>query len=506
MPFDFGKFTVALCLTSDQEDALLASVTTRGGESLIAIHGDGDSYGIMLNQMNEGKVDVLLFTDPDAARGLFHMASQRNELGALMDSVRHTVIGSVGGATTQELQKHAVSVDFESDRMDPEDLIAAIARISEHLVAKKRSAHNAGLTTIYWRRTDMTWPLEQDHHNIWAESVFLKACRGEPVDYTPIWIMRQAGRYQREFRDLRARVSFLEVCKTPELAAEVTLMATERLGVDAAIIFSDILPLLQPMGFELEYIKGTGPVIHNPLRSSTAVDQILEVDAQSMSYVYEAIRLSRRALPPTVPLIGFSGAPFTLAAYAIEGGSSRNYQHTKMTMYNDPGSWHAFMEKLARAITAYLNEQIMAGVQAVQLFDSWVGCLSPDDYREFVLPHMGYIFSHLLPDVPSIHFGTGTSTLLKHMQEAGGDVIGIDWRVDLAEARERLGYDTVVQGNLDPVILFASQTQIKQHATAILHKAERRPGHIFNLGHGVLPGTPEDNVTALIDIVHEHRV
>jgi uroporphyrinogen decarboxylase len=334
-------------------------------------------------------------------------------------------------------------------------------------------------------------------------SPFMRACRREPVPYTPIWLMRQAGRYMSEYREVRARVGFLELCKTPDLAAEVTVTAAERLGVDAAIIFADILLILEPMGIDLEFTKGEGPTIHNPVRASSDVERLREVESvDALDYVFEAIKRTRRALPTGLPLIGFSGAPFTLASYMIEGGGSRNYVHTKSLMYEDSGAWHAMMSLITRALGRYLNAQIAAGAQAVQLFDSWVGCLSPEDYREYVLPHTRSVIRSIKPKVPVIHFGTGTATLLELMREAGGDVIGLDWRVDLRDAWQRLG-DVAVMGNLDPVALFARQDFIRAQAGRILKQADGRAGHIFNLGHGILPETPVENVIALVDAVHE---
>ena len=334
--------------------------------------------------------------------------------------------------------------------------------------------------------------------------VFLRACRGEPTPHTPVWLMRQAGRYMAEYRALRERVPFLELCKTPDLAAQVTLEAVERLGVDAAILFSDILLIVEPLGVGLEFSAGDGPVIHRPVRSGQDIDALGEVSPQeSVPFVFEAIRKIRRSLPGHIPLIGFSGAPFTLASYVIEGGASRQYLETKRLMYQDSGAWNALMEHLVRAITAYVNAQIAAGAQAIQLFDSWVGCLAPQDYRSFLLPHMRTLIQGLTPGVPLIHFGTGTAGLLELLAEAGGDVIGVDWRVDLDAAWQRIGADRAVQGNLDPLALFAPQDTLRQQVQRILAQAGGRAGHIFNLGHGILPQTPVDNVIALVDMVHE---
>ena len=336
------------------------------------------------------------------------------------------------------------------------------------------------------------------------ESPFMRACRREPVPFTPVWLMRQAGRYMREYREVRERTSFLELCKTPDLAAEVTVTAVEKLGVDAAIIFADILLIIEPMGIDLEFAKGDGPKIHNPVRKAADIDRLREVeDVGSLDYVFEAIRRTRRALAANVPLIGFCGAPFTLASYIIEGGGSKNYIHTKQLMYDDAGAWHAMMSLISRALAKYLNAQIAAGAQAVQLFDSWVGCLSPDDYREYVLPHSQSVIRNVTPGVPVLHFGTGTAALLELMREAGGDVIGVDWRVRLDEAWARVGHDVAVMGNLDPVSLFANVEHVRAEAKRILDQAGGRPGHIFNLGHGILPATPVEKVIALVDTVHE---
>ena len=333
---------------------------------------------------------------------------------------------------------------------------------------------------------------------------FLKACRREAVDCTPVWFMRQAGRYMPEYQKVRANHSILEVCKTPELAAEVTLQPIERFPLDAAIIFADILLPLEAMGLSLEFAEGEGPIIHNPVRDRSGVDRLHVTDGQALAYVADAVRVACRALNDRVPLIGFAGAPFTLASYAIEGGGSRNYILTKQFMYREPEAWHRLLEKLAREVAGYLRQQIRAGAQAIQLFDSWVGCLSPDDYAEYVLPHVQVIFEGLKREnVPLIHFGTGTSTLLRLMREAGGTVMGLDWRVPLDEGWATLGYEVAVQGNLDPVVLFAPLAEIERRVEDTLRRAGGRPGHIFNLGHGILPGTPMDHVAAAIDMVHK---
>jgi uroporphyrinogen decarboxylase len=343
----------------------------------------------------------------------------------------------------------------------------------------------------------MANPLTKNH-------VFLAACRREQTPYTPVWLMRQAGRYMKEYRKLRAQYGFLELCKRPDLAAEITVTPVERLGVDAAILFADILLLLEPMGVGLEYTKGDGPVIQRQVRSRTSVEELLEFEPeQALSFVFEAVRKSCAALNGKAPLIGFAGAPFTLASYLIEGGSSRNYLNTKKLIYSNPGAWRPLMERLSSLTVKYLNAQIAAGAQAVQLFDSWAGCLSPDDYERFVLPHTRATIAGLTRGIPVIHFSTGTGGFLKSVRAAGGDVIGVDWRINLDVAWECIGHDVGIQGNLDPAALLATPREVRRRVAEILERAGGRPGHIFNLGHGVLPETPVENVIAMVEAVHE---
>jgi uroporphyrinogen decarboxylase len=454
-----------------------------------------------------GQVEVALFTSAQQVRNVFRVASDDGTRDDLLRGLRRTVIGSIGPTTSETLAgEFGIRPDYEPDSPKMGNLVREVARNAKELLRKKRLAADSGVDTLSWKRIDMVWLKDggEASGDRRRDSLFLKACRREATPYTPIWIMRQAGRFLREYREIREKVPFSSLCKTPELAAEVTLMAVERLGVDAAIIFSDILLILEPLGISLEYSKGDGPLISTPLCSSESVSQLREFDAESLAFVYDAVRIARRALPPEKALIGFAGAPFTLASYAIEGGGSKNYLKTKSLMYFDPGAWHMLMEKLAVATAEYLNAQIAAGADAVQLFDSWVGCLSPDDYDEYVKPHMKGLFQRISPGVPVIHFGTGTSSLLPSMKEAGGDVIGLDWRVKLDEAWERLGFDVAVQGNLDPVLLLAPQPVLRAQAARIMDRAGGRGGHIFNLGHGVLPQTPVDNVLALVDFVHEY--
>ena len=333
---------------------------------------------------------------------------------------------------------------------------------------------------------------------------FLAACRREQTSFTPVWLMRQAGRYLEEYRKLRAQYGFLELCKRPDLAAEITLTPVQKLGVDAAILFADILLILEPLGVGLEYSKGDGPVIHHPVRSGKDVDALKEFNVESeLSFVYDAVKQVTKTLENKVPLIGFAGAPFTLASYLIEGGGSRNYLHTKKLYYGAPEAWKRLMERLAKIVAEYLNCQIAAGAQAVQLFDSWAGCLTPMDYERFVLPYTKSVIDAIAPGVPVINFSTGTAGLLKQIRAGGGDVIGLDWRTNLDDSWAIVGHDVAVQGNLDPVALFASPKEIRNRVADILRQAGGRPGHIFNLGHGVLPETPVDHVIAMVGAVHE---
>jgi len=337
-----------------------------------------------------------------------------------------------------------------------------------------------------------------------TNSRFLRACRREPVDTTPVWIMRQAGRYLPEYMAVRGKVTFIELCKTPELAAEVTLSAQRALGVDAAILFADLLPILEPMGLDLEYAKGEGPVIHNPVRTAAEVDRVVEVpDMAALQFVFDTVRLVRRDLPTNIPLIGFAGAPFTLASYIIEGGGSRNYAATKTIMYSDRGAWTALMDRLVSSLVRYLTAQVDAGCQALQFFDSWAGCLSPHDYQEYVFPHVKSLIDRLPRGVPVINFLTGNPALLELCRDSGGDVICLDWRIGLARGWAAVGETRGVQGNLDPITLFADRGTIAERTKDILTQAAGRPGHIFNLGHGVLPETDWKKVVDLISLVHE---
>lgn len=499
---EYGQANQELAEALTQSGATVTSVQTYRWQ----LPEDIGPLKSAIRQIIDGHIDVAVFTSAQQIRHLFQVARQDALEADLRTAFGRVVIASVGPTCTQAIRSLGLAPDDEPDTPNMGSLIKGLVRHAKKILHRKRLAHTAGVDTTAWRRVDMVWPDEDpaaDQEKL-HQSAFLKACRREPTDYTPIWLMRQAGRFQRAYRDIRAKVPFVELCKTPDLAAEVTLMAVDQLGVDAAIIFSDILLLVEPMGIGLEFTKGEGPSLANPIREPRDVDRLTSAQAaESMSFVYEAIRLTRRALPPTVPLIGFAGAPFTLASYICEGGGSRDYVYTKSLMYRDAGAWNALMAHLVDNLADYLKAQVAAGAQALQLFDSWVGCLSLADYERFVFDHVKRLIEKVGSDVPIIYFGTNTTTLLEKMRDTGADVIGLDWRVDLGDMWARLGHHVAVQGNLDPVTLFASPAEIRKRAELVLNQAAARPGHIFNLGHGILPGTPVDHVVALVDAVHE---
>jgi uroporphyrinogen decarboxylase len=335
------------------------------------------------------------------------------------------------------------------------------------------------------------------------ESRFIKACRSEPVDCTPVWLMRQAGRYMQEYRALREKYSILTICKTPELAAQVTLQPIQRFPLDAAIIFADILLLLEPLGLHLEFAKGEGPVIHNAISSAADVSNLRSFDVKKeLGFVIDAIRIAVSALK-NIPLIGFAGAPFTVASYAIEGGHSRHFLKTKQFIYKYPDAWHELMEKISTMTFAYLQAQSEAGASALQMFDSWVGVLGSEDYKNFVLPYSKKVLTG--HSVPVIHFSTGTTSYLDLICEAGGDVISVDWRIDLKRARTQIG-SRAIQGNLDPAHLLMPSEILRAEVRKILSAAGGKPGHIFNLGHGVFPETPVENVQLVVEEVHSWKL
>lgn len=450
-----------------------------------------------IRQIAAGEVDVAMFTSAQQVIHLLKLADDLDLADQVQSALRRMVVASIGPTTSEMLRSRGLPVDLEPTHPKMGQLVQETSEQAGAILARKRQIEVSLRTSAPGQSPDGAAAP-------WHDSPFLRACRREPVPYTPIWMMRQAGRYMAEYRAVRARTSFAGLYRNPQLCSEVMCTAVERLGVDAAIVFSDLLPILEPMGMRLEFAAGEGPVIHNPVRGPEDVDRVVELEsADALGFVMEAVRQTRADLPDRLPLVGFAGAPFTLASYAIEGGASRSFLHTKTLMYRDRAAWDALMSRLARAVTVYLNAQIAAGAQAVQLFDSWAGCLAPDDYRDGVLPFMRSVIAGITPGVPIISFATGNPQLLPLLAEAGPAVVGVDWRVRLDDAWQMVGHDRAVQGNLDPAALLADAEELRRRAADVLDQAAGRPGHIFNLGHGVLPQTPVDNARALVDMVHE---
>ncbi|WP_153558614.1 uroporphyrinogen decarboxylase [Roseimaritima sediminicola] len=488
--------TVGLQEYGVSNTSLVAGLEARGGKvvplRVYAWDFPEDTAPLEQNvrAISEGGRDVLLLTSGHQVVNMLRMADQMQLTDRLRGRLRAMVVASIGPTTTNMLQECDLTADFEPEHPKMGHLVVEAAKRCRGLAEYKK------VNTVMDPKTGQP----QQHPSV--DSLFMRACRGESTDRTPIWLMRQAGRYMQEYREVRARQSFLELCKKPALCSEVMCTAVERLGVDAAIIFSDLLPILEPMGFDLEFVKGDGPVIHNPLREPADIDRVREVeDVDCLDFVIETVRQTRADLPSHLPLIGFAGSPFTLASYAIEGGGSRQYAYTKRLMYGDSGAWDVLMQRLSRSVVRYLNAQIAAGAQCVQLFDSWAGCLNPQDYSQFVLPYMKQIFEGLTPGVPVINFATGNPELLPLLRGDRRTVVGIDWRIPLDAAWQRVGYDRPVQGNLDPTVLLGEPEIIRQRAGEVLRQAGNRPGHIFNLGHGVLQQTPVENVIALVEYV-----
>jgi len=343
--------------------------------------------------------------------------------------------------------------------------------------------------------------------------LFLRAARLEQTERTPVWMMRQAGRYMEEYREIRAKHGFLEMCRTPELVVEVTLQPVDLVGVDAAILFSDILVSFPGMGLDLEFAKGEGPVIHNPIRSVSDVEKLRVADPyEATGYVMDSIKILRRELENKVPLIGFAGAPFTLASYAIEGHGTRDYEYTKALMWSEPQAWDMLMNKFADNTIAYLNAQIDAGAQVVQLFDSWIGYVAPRDYERYVLPYNKRVIAEVTAHgdevvddgVPLIHFANGATSMIDLVQQAGGDIVGVDWRLDMKKAVQLIDHKFGIQGNIDPVALFAPDDELERMVVEILEAVGKRPGHLFNLGHGIHKTSDPEKARTMIRFVHEH--
>lgn len=472
----------------------------------------------------EGRSQVVLFTSAVQVEHLLQVAEVDGVRAELLAALPKIVVASIGPTCSERLTAQGIAIDYEPSHPKMGPLVQETASRAKEIMKNKsevrspksevrrrepgiRSKESEGPESRVpspVSRVPSSGPRVPSPEPRFADSRFMRACRFEPVDATPIWLMRQAGRYMKDYRDLRARVPFLELCKSPALVSEVTVTAAEKLGVDAAIIFADLLLIVEPLGLDLEYGKGEGPIIAPALRDAAAIDRLREVQPEeSLAYFYEGIRQTRSDLNPKLPLLGFAGCPFTLASYLIEGGGSRNYRHTKALMYSDEGAWKALMELLARNLARYINAQIDAGVQAIQVFDTWVGCLGPADYRQYVEPHTRMMLKAVKPGTPIIHFGTGTGMLLEAMRDAGGGIIGVDAHVEIDEAWKRLGNGVGVQGNLDSIVLYGSHDFIRMRAKRVLDQVAYRRGHIFNLGHGLLPDTPYDNVVALVKMVHD---
>ncbi|QDT03397.1 Uroporphyrinogen decarboxylase [Rubripirellula lacrimiformis] len=446
-----------------------------------------------LRAIAAGQRDMLLLTSAHQVVNMLRLAEQLELTDELRAGLHRTVIASIGPTTSQMLEECDIHIDFEPSHPKMGHLVTESAQRCQSMVDSKKRLFAA---SPEYRSKPAEHPSDS--------SLFMRACRGEATERTPVWLMRQAGRYMAEYREVRAKQSFLDLCANPPLCSEIMCTAVDRLKVDAAIIFSDLLPILVPMGFDLEFVAGDGPVIHNPVREAGDLSRVKPLDRpEALDFVYETVRQTRSDLPESIPLIGFSGSPFTLASYAIEGGGSRTYTHTKRLMQADPGAWGGLMDTLSAAITTYLNHQIAAGAQCVQLFDSWAGCLSPTDYVRFVLPWMKQIIAGIAPGVPVINFATGNPELLPLLRGDRRTVVGVDWRIGLDTAWQRIGHDKSVQGNMDPTVLLANPDVIRSRVGEVLEAAGGRPGHIFNLGHGVMKETPVENAIACVEAVKE---
>jgi uroporphyrinogen decarboxylase len=443
----------------------------------------------------KGERDLLLLTSAHQVANLLRLSDQLGLEEELRNALHNMIVASIGPTTSEMLRQNQMPVDLEPEHPKMGHLVVESASRAHSLIAS-RGVRAAVI--------DQTGYPPMNKQAAWYDGPFMRACRKEAASVTPIWLMRQAGRYMQEYREVREKVGFLDLCKNPALCAEVMVTAVEKLGVDAAIIFSDLLPILEPMGMDLEFAKGDGPVIHNPLRESHEVDRVTELESmEELDFVMQTVSMTRDAISEEIPVIGFAGAPFTLVSYMIEGGGSRNYHNTKTFMYRDHIAWNVLMTKMSRTIARYLNAQIVAGAQVVQLFDSWAGCLSVQDYQRYVLPYVKQIIDSIVPEVPVINFATGNPALLPCLRGDDRTVVGIDWRCPLDDAWAQVGHDRAVQGNLDPVALFATPEKLRELASDVLSRAGGRAGHIFNLGHGILPQTPVDHAVALVDMVHE---
>ena len=499
-----SNLTVGLQEYGVTNASLVAGLEARGATVVpIRVYGwdyplDPSLLEANVRAIAAGQRDVLMLTSAHQAVNMLRMAEQCNLIDAFRSGLRSTVIASIGPTTTQMLEECEIMVDIEPPHPKMGHLVVESAKLAPAIAKRKRAMSISFASPSPGRDPKARTPHASE------SSLFMRTCRGESTDRTPIWLMRQAGRYMAEYRSVREQQSFIDLCKSPKLCSEVMCTAVDRLKVDAAIIFSDLLPLLEPLGFHLEYVKGDGPVIHNPIRGANDVDRVKELtDPMSLGFVYETVSQTRADLPDDIPVIGFAGSPFTLASYCIEGSGSRQYAATKTLMYSDPGAWATLMQRLSHAVIQYLNHQIAAGAQAVQLFDSWAGCLSPRDYAIYVLPFMKSIIAGITPGVPVINFATGNPELLPMLVGDSRTIVGVDWRIPIDVAWSRIGHQRGVQGNLDPGVLLGSPEIIAEQTRDLLDRVGGRPGHIFNVGHGVMQQTPVENVIRLVELVKE---
>ena len=499
-----GK-TVALQEYGEKNDELIEALQRRKAHVLRvpvyrwALPDDIAPLKDGIRAVIDGRAQIALFTNKVQVDHVMRIATEEGLAEKLKAAFKSIVVASVGPLCTEGLLEHGISVDLEPTHPKMGSFVMETAKHAPEILHKKRTSVSVHSPADVYKGPDRGFSPEA-----LAASPFMKACRREATSVTPVWLMRQAGRYMKEYREIRRKLSFLDFCRDKDLVTQVTVQAQEYLGADAAIIFSDILLVVQSFGMDLEFAGDEGPVIGGTLGEGKAKFELREPDLKaSLGFVLDAIRQTRRALKKDVPLLGFAGAPFTLASYMIEGGASKTFRRTKMWMYSRPADWDILMTRLADAVGKYLVAQVDAGAQAVQLFDSWVGCLGPQDYEQFVAPYTRRIVTAVAGKAPLISFGTGNPALLEPMTAVGGDVIGVDYRIGLAEAWRRIGPSKAVQGNLDPLVLCADRDFIKAKVTGILAEAAGRPGHIFNLGHGILPETPPENAKYLVEIVHE---
>lgn len=483
---------------------LISGLEARGAKVLSvpvyrwALPDDLAPLKTVIRKMVDGQMDAAIFTTAVQIDHVFQVARQMRVEAPLKEAFKKLAVASVGPDASAAIRSYGVEVDIqpESPKMGP--LVAETAEKAKAVLEQKRAREDCAADVRSAVLQVAT--TEEKLQN----SVFLKACRREKTPTTPIWLMRQAGRYMKDYRALRDRHSFLALCRDKDLVTEITVKAQETINADAAIIFSDILLVLDAWGLGLEYTKGDGPLVRRPVSTAADVERLLDIDpSQSLRFVLDAIKQTRAALKPHIPLIGFAGAPFTLASYMIEGGASKDFRKTKECMRSGGGLWEPLMEKIVRVTSAYLCAQAAAGAQVVQVFDSWAGCLDRGEYERFVLPFSKKLIAEIRRTVPVIHFGTGTAPFLDFFASTGCQVVGVDHRISLKDAWEKIGPDQAIQGNLDPETLLKPRAEIRKEVKRILEEAAGRPGHIFNLGHGVLPATPLENVIALVETVHE---